>query len=396
MNALIAFQNITLIDGTSRVMLSGATVGVRNGIIIYAGPAKKWQPSLDEDIINLDFVGKYLMPGLIDCHVHLARGNKADLHFSDGSRALEILGHARHNLSMGFTTIRDFGGRNDLTMAVRRAIQNKEFSGPRILLSGRLSFDPLFNTNSLDRIREMVHECLTRGIDLIEWCSSDLASLRTSAARVVVEEVVAHEKHVALSTLDVNETRDAVKAGVHTIEHGAFLHGARDVLDEMARRGTFLVSTLKTDRNGPSGAANTTGKPYPTRSDSLKSLQMAYQAGTPIAMGSGAGTAFNVHGENAVEIHRMEQAGIKPMDVLIASTSGAAKALGCESRLGSVEVGKTADLLILDENPLDDLRRLADKKQIRAVFRDGKLVARQPVDSYPKTIFARDCLTAGE
>ena len=92
----------------------------------------------------------------------------------------------------------------------------------------------------------------------------------------------------------------------------------------------------------------------------------------------------------------MGQAGIKPMDVLVATTSGAARALGCESRLGSVEVGKSADLLVLDENPLDDLRRLGDKRQIRAVFLDGKLVARQSVDSFPKTIFARDCLTAGE
>ena len=72
MNTLIAFQNITLIDGTGREPIPDATVGVRDGKIIYAGKARKWQPSLEEDIINLDFGGKYLLPGLIDCHVHLS------------------------------------------------------------------------------------------------------------------------------------------------------------------------------------------------------------------------------------------------------------------------------------------------------------------------------------
>jgi len=81
------------------------------------------------------------------------------------------------------------------------------------------------------------------------------------------------------------------------------------------------------------------------------------------------------------------------MDALKAATLGAAQALGAEAWLGSVEEGKVADLLILDADPLEDLRRLADKKLIRGVLLDGKLVARQPTDSYPKTILAPDCLT---
>src|SRR5512137_557500 len=131
MNTLIAFQNITLIDGSGRAALPDATVGVRDGRIVYAGKARKWQPSLEEDIINLDFAGKVVIPGLIDCHVHLSGGGEADSHFdepTDGAMTLKMLNNARRNLAAGITTVRDLGGWNELEFDVRRAIQAGEFS----------------------------------------------------------------------------------------------------------------------------------------------------------------------------------------------------------------------------------------------------------------------------
>ncbi len=92
----------------------------------------------------------------------------------------------------------------------------------------------------------------------------------------------------------------------------------------------------------------------------------------------------------------MEQAGLKPMECLVAATSTAARALGWEDRIGTIEEGKLADMLVLDSNPLDDLKKLGDKKTLRAVFLGGKLVARQPGDAYPRTVLARDCLTVGQ
>jgi len=86
---------------------------------------------------------------------------------------------------------------------------------------------------------------------------------------------------------------------------------------------------------------------------------------------------------------------MQPMDALVSSTLGAAKALGWDDRIGSIEEGKSADLLICDENPLDDLQLLADKKNLRAVFLDGKVAARQPTDSYPVSVLAPDLLTIG-
>ena len=112
MNALIAFQNVTLIDGTGREPLANATVGVRGGRIVYAGQAMKWQPSLEEDIINLDFAGKYLLPGLIDCHVHLSASAETDSQsgMDDSAMTLRILHNARKNLAAGITTVREMRG----------------------------------------------------------------------------------------------------------------------------------------------------------------------------------------------------------------------------------------------------------------------------------------------
>jgi imidazolonepropionase-like amidohydrolase len=189
-------------------------------------------------------------------------------------------------------------------------------------------------------------------------------------------------------------------AGAHSIEHGTYLHEGPDVIDEMRRRGTFLVPTLKADQdilkgNSAKIPAWRLEKTRQVQDSARKSLGAAYQAGVPIAMGSDAATPFNYHGENGLEVYWMQQAGMKPMDALVAATSGAARALGADSWLGSVEGGKRADLLVLDANPLEDLRRLADKKLIRAVFLEGKIVARQPTDSYPRTVLSKDCLAVG-
>src|SRR5512141_3500848 len=97
MKTLITFQNVTLIDGHGGEPLTDATVGVRDGRIVYAGPARKWQPTLEEDIINLELRGKYVMPGLIDCHVHLSGGGEPDSRFdepTDAAMALKMLANA--------------------------------------------------------------------------------------------------------------------------------------------------------------------------------------------------------------------------------------------------------------------------------------------------------------
>jgi imidazolonepropionase-like amidohydrolase len=405
-------------------------VGVRDGKIVYAGKAHKWQPSLEEDIINLDFGGKYLLPGLIDCHVHLCGSGEPDSDFdvddpegdqSAGAMALKILGNARKNLAAGITTVRDLGGWNELEFAVRRSIQSGEFSGPRLMLAGRFisisesgadHYQGMYRiADGVEEVRKAVREQVMHGADLIKLGVTGavlvldgvpgVTHFNSDEIRVAVEEAAKFGKRVAAHAHGIDGIRKAVQAGVHSIEHGTFLYQGRDVIKEMAQRGTYLVSTLKAGSDVIDGdishvPAWIVAKMIETQEAAIKSLRLAHKAGVPIAMGSDAATPLNYHGENGLEIHCMEKAGLKPMEALVAATLTASKALGWEARIGSVEEGKLADLLVMDSNPLEDLRRLGDKKSIRAVFLDGKLVARQPGDSYPRTVLAKDCLTVGQ
>jgi imidazolonepropionase-like amidohydrolase len=422
LNALIVFQNITLIDGTGREPLPEATVAVREHQIIYAGKAKRWQPSLEEDILNLDFSGKYLLPGLIDCHVHLAGSGEPDgrFHADDGAMALRMLNNARKNLAAGITTVRDCGGWNELEFAVRAAVQRGEFTGPRLLLAGRFlstsesgatQYPGMYRiARGVEGVRKAVREQIRHGADLVKMGVTGAVLIEDDAAGDThfnseeiggaVAEAAKSDRRVAAHAHGIEGIRKAVFAGAHSIEHGTYLHEGPDVIEEMRRRGTFLVPTLKAPRDVVKGDASKLpawmlDKTREAQEAARKSIRLAYHAGVPIAMGSDASSPFNYHGENGLEVDCMRQAGIKPMDALVSSTLTAAKALGLDSQVGSIEEGKRADLLILDANPLEDLKRLADKKLIRAVFQDGKLVARQPGDVYPRTILARDSLTVG-
>jgi imidazolonepropionase-like amidohydrolase len=423
MKTLIAFQNVMLIDGTGSEPILDATVAVRDDKIVYAGKARKWQPSLEEDILNLDFSGKTLLPGLIDCHVHLSGSGEPDSRFDmgDGSMALKILGNARKNLAAGITTVRDLGGWNELEFAVRRAILRGDFSGPRLLLAGRFisisesgadHYEGMYRiADGVEEVRKAAREQIRHGADLVKLGVTGAVLVQggipgathfnSDEILVAVEEAAKSGRRVAAHAHGIDGIRKAVQAGVHSIEHGTYLHQGPDVIEEMARRGTFLVPTLKAGRAVLKGdTTNVPGwivdKMRDTQDAAKKSVRLAYQAGVPIAMGSDAATPLNFHGENGLEVYCMQQAGMKPMDALVSATLTAARALGWDARLGSIEEGKLADLLVMDANPLDDLKRLADKKLIRAVFLDGKLVARQPGDSYPRTILARDCLTVGQ
>jgi imidazolonepropionase-like amidohydrolase len=424
MKTLIAFQNITLIDGTGAEPIPDATVGVRDGRIIYAGKAHKWQPSLEEDIINLDFGGKYIVPGLIDCHVHLSGGGEADSRFeepTDGAMALKMLNNARRNLAAGITTVRDLGGWNELEFDVRRAIQSGQFSGPRLVLAGRFisisesGADHYFGmyrvADGVEEVRKAAREQIKHGADLVKLGVTGAVLVldgvpgathfNSDEIAVAVEEAAKFGRRVAAHAHGIDGIRRAVQAGVHSVEHGTYLYQDPDVIKQMAKRGTFLVPTLKADVD-VTGAEHPQVPPWivekmqETREAVLKSLRAAHKAGVPIAMGSDAGTPLNYHGENGLEIALMQQAGLSPTECLVAATSNAARALDRASQIGSIEEGKLADLVVLDSDPLEDLKRLADKKCIRAVFLEGMLVARQPGDAYPRTVLAKDCLTVGQ
>jgi imidazolonepropionase-like amidohydrolase len=421
-DALIALHHVTLIDGTGQEPLVDATVAFRERNIVYAGTAKTWQPSLQEDILNLDFTGRFVLPGLIDCHVHLAGSGEPDSRFAidAGPMVLKMLKNAQRNLVAGITTIRDLGGWNELEFAVRRSIQSGDFIGPRMMLAGRFisgkgSGEDHYTgmycvAEGAEAVRKAARQQIRNGADVVKLGVTGAVLVEDGVPvstylgreeiRAAVEEAAKSGRRVSAHAHGIEGIRHAVLAGVHSIEHGTYLYQDPEVIDEMRRRGTFLVPTLKADQdilkgNGSKVPAWMLEKTRQVQDSAKKSLRAAYEAGVPIAMGSDAATPLNYHGENGLEVYWMQQAGMKPLDAVVSATLGAARALGADSWLGSIEEGKRADLLVLDTNPMEDLRRLADKKLIRAVFLEGKIVARQPTDSYPRTVLAKDCLTVG-
>ncbi|HET6821450.1 MAG TPA: amidohydrolase family protein, partial [Anaerolineales bacterium] len=171
-----------------------------------------------------------------------------------------------------------------------------------------------------------------------------------------------------------------------------------ELIGLMAARGIFLVPTLKVGwdvilSENPQIPAWIREKNKATQGEAALSLKMAYEGGVPIAMGSDVGTPLNFHGENGMEIYWMAEAGMKPMDAITAATGNAARALGWEAWLGTLEEGKAADLIVVDSNPLDDLRILATKNHLQFVMKDGQVAACHAGHSLPFQLLAKHVLS---
>jgi imidazolonepropionase-like amidohydrolase len=305
-------------------------------------------------------------------------------------------------LAAGITTIRDVGGRHHLEFSLRKAVEAGMFAAPRMSLAGKLLsitttgtewYDGMYReADGVDEVRKAAREQLKAGADLIKVLATGAvlspgekpgaATFEMEEIRAAVVEAAKVGKIVAAHAHGIEGIRNAVEAGAKTIEHGTYLNQDPRVMERMAKEEIFLVPTLKAgfdviygDRPGiPDWIME---KSKETQEDAMKSIRKAYEMGVPIAMGTDAATPYNFHGENAMELYYMSQAGISAMDCIVASTKNAARALGWDSKLGTLETGKLADLIVVKKDPLNDLRFLADRKNIEYVMQGGKFVARQ-------------------
>jgi imidazolonepropionase-like amidohydrolase len=417
----ILLENLTLIDGTGSPPQGGAVVAIRDGKILYAGPSSGW-PDVREGVTILDLSGQFVLPGLIDAHVHLAGAGEADSQFAadDGPMALKMLRNAQKNLAAGITTVRDLGGWNEIEFSVREWIRRGEFAGPRMCLAGRFIsiteagaeyYEGMYRVaDGVDEVRKAVREQVMHGADLVkigvtgavlvEHGQPGATHFNEDEIRALVEEAQKFGRRVAAHAHGADGILKALKAGVHTIEHGTFLYQDPSAIRFMAEHGIYLIPTLKVGwdiilSNDLQIPAWIMEKNRATQDEAARSLKMAYDAGVPIAMGSDVGTPLNFHGENGLEIYWMGEAGISPMDAIVAATRNAARALGWESWLGTLEAGKVAALIVVDTNPLEDLRILADKPHLQFVMKDGQVAACHATNDLPSHVLAKHLLLIG-
>jgi imidazolonepropionase-like amidohydrolase len=407
-------KNLTLIDGTGSPPQVSAVLAIRDGKILYAGPSSGC-PEAREEVTILDLEGQFVLPGLIDAHVHLAGAGEADSQFraDDGAMALKMLRNAQKNLAAGITTVRDLGGWNEIEFVVREWIRRGEFAGPRMCLAGRFIsiteagaeyYEGMYRVaDGVDEVRKAVREQVMHGADLVkigvtgavlvEHGEPGATHFNEDEIRALVEEARKFGRRVAAHAHGADGILKALRAGVHTIEHGTFLYQDPSAIQFMAEHGIYLIPTLKVgwdiilsdDLQIPAWIM---AKNRATQDEAARSLKMAYEAGVPIAMGSDVGTPLNFHGENGLEIYWMGQAGMLPMDAIVAATRNAARALGWEAWLGTLEAGKVADLIIVDSNPLEDLRILADTTHLQFVMKDGRVAACHAANDLPSYVLA--------
>ncbi len=387
-------RNATLWDGVGDDARPHVDVLIEGTAIASVRPTG--QAPAGATVLDLD--GAFLMPGLIDMHVHLVWSGDPDPAATveqDGQQLTTIraVANARAELEAGVTTVRDVGSYWDLAITLARAVDRGHIVGPRIVASGQTiimtgGHDPFWGlpSDGVDAIVRSVRRQVTLGAGLIKVSATGGVYGRPEAEEIGQSELsfdelqaAASEAHrfglrVSSHALGREGIRNSVLAGIDTIEHGHFLD--EEIVAEMKRRGTILCPTLYIYQIIADGAGGEIPRYAMEKSRKAEkahreAFQMAMEAGIPMVAGTDAGSCSTPHPSLVKEMVAMAGQGMPIPQVLRAATTTAAEALGRGSQFGTIEPGKRADLVALEANPLEDLSAL---ERIKHVVRSGVLI----------------------
>lgn len=397
-SSIVAIRDVRIVDGLGQALERG-TVVINRDRIAAAGPAR--QVAVPRGARLVDGRGLTLLPGLIDCHVHLCLGGEPDVvaavrNEPPALTLLKAARFARRTLEAGFTTVRDVGARDHAIFALKQAIADGVMPGPRIHAAGLVicmtGGHAAFIGRQADgpaEVLQAVREQLAAGADVVKFIASggvltpgtspDRAQLTVEELAAGMEEARRAGRRVASHAHGAEGIKNAVRAGTHSIEHATLMDDEAGAL--MRTHGVFMVPTLSalatTAACGPAcGVPDTAvAKARGMQARHEASFKKAHRSGIPIAMGTDAGTPFNHHGENAQELTRMVALGMSPMEALQAATSAAAELLGLRQVIGTVEAGKIADLLLVEGNPLKRIELLQERDRLVGVMQGGRWVS---------------------
>lgn len=403
-------RNGTLIDGKGGTPVANAAVLIDGNTIQAAGPAGSVKADGDHVTI-IDAQGGTIMPGLIDTHVHLAFEGvniARDMAMPFSLRFYNAIGHMRRTLDAGITSVRDAGGAD---VGMKQAVETGLIEGPRMQISttvlsitgghvdGWMLSGMAFNLlptypgmpdgicDGVEEVRKKVREVLRAGAEVVKVCSTggvlsptdhpEFTQFTPEELEVIVQEA-AYRRGVKVMAhaQGVEGIKNAVRAGIHSIEHGIYLDD--EAIELMLEHGTFLVPTLLAPvavlEQGEKGGMPEYGvrKARETIEAHSESIARAKEAGVKIAMGTDA--AVMPHGTNLRELGLMLNVGFSSMETIEASTRVAAECLGWQDKLGTVEAGKLADITISRTDPIADIRSLENNDNIIVVMKDGRVV----------------------
>jgi imidazolonepropionase-like amidohydrolase len=390
----------TVIDGSGAPAVKDASVVIDGEHIAEIRAGRELPPAAGGSARYQLDDGYTIIPGLIDCHDHIGHpGLGPEAHrVSAVPHAVAIVARAlRETIEAGITTVRDAGG---LGYGFKAAVEEGLFVGPRLVLSlaimsrtGGLG-DPcgIFGYGSEQWIipgvpsgvcdgpedgRRKVRELHRSGADAIKIAMTGgirSGALQPGFSAAEVEAIV-DEAHVLGMRVLCHchggvGLRDALAAGVDSIDHGLYLADDETSLERMARDGTFYVPTMLVLRYHEShgeGAAKQTAAGL--REQHRRGIARAAELGVPIAMGTDAG-AFG-HRHQAAELELLVDAGLSPMQALVTSTSSSAACIGMADQVGTLAPGRYADLIVVEGDPLADIRILQDPDRIKLVMKAG-------------------------
>jgi imidazolonepropionase-like amidohydrolase len=403
-------RNGTVIDGLGGTPLPNAGVLIKENRIQAVGQANSLSLP-DAPIKEIDAGGGYILPGFIDTHVHLVLEGfnlARDMVTPFSLRFYNSVEYMRRTLEAGITSVRDAAGAD---AGMKQAVEAGVVPGPRMQISiagltitgGHVDYwmrsgnefhllpaypgFPDGRCDGVDGVRQKVREVLRAGAEVIKICATggvlsptdhpEFTQFSPEELDVIVREAAYRRGTKVMAHAQGSEgIKNAVRAGVHSIEHGIYLDD--EAVELMLKQGTFLVPTLLApvavleigEKGGMSEHA--IRKAREVVEAHRESVSRAHKAGVKIAMGTDAGVM--PHGTNLRELGLMVGVGMTPMETIVATTKIAAECLGWQNQVGTVQAGKLADIVIAKTDPIQDIRSLENTDNVLLVMKDGRIV----------------------
>lgn len=407
------FHNGQLFDSIKGKIINDQTLVIIGNEISWVGPSNQFSKDEGDEII--DVTDKIILPGLIDCHVHLEaidtpNYERLELRTKTPMYHYIALKHGQEHLKAGFTTVRDCGSwSSDWAPSLRKAFTTDMFPGPRLLIATRTigqwgnqeaTGPDYYIKNSekwetLSGTEGVMHAVRTRkrlGADFIKTMTTggvlhgqesqlDRSLWRDEELSAMVDEAHRLGMHVAVHAHGLHGIIKAAKAPVDTIEHCSFVD--EEAADLMKSNDVYLVPTqISAFMDKPDLMKElpleVQKKTIEVDSAMFVNHKMAFERGVKIAMGTDAGVPGNPHGTSAREITSyVKIVEMSPEQAIQSATSIAAQAIKLDDRIGSLEKGKLADLVVVNKNPIENIQVLEDITNLDCVVKNGRILVQK-------------------